>query len=187
MILTGRNGSGKTTLLKYIAGIGEGTGNISLMGTPIACGRDYEGHALYLGHRDAVKLQATVQDNLTFWANLYGEPMLIPAAIQYFGLDIYLDAPCYQLSAGWRKRVALARLITNPAALWLLDEPYTHLDEEAVHLLGGLIEGRVSKSGAVIMAAHHLPPGGLGRLQHASVIRLEDFICREGASVSEPV
>lgn len=175
LLLVGRNGCGKTTLLKRLAGLLTSEGEVRFKDAAIAQGADYAGQALYLGHRDAVKPEATVYDNLAFWAELAGEPMLLPAALHYFGLEAYLDVPCAQLSAGWKKRVALARLLVQPAALWLLDEPYTHLDDESVHLLGGLIESRTRKGGAVIIAAHHLPPGALGGVQHASVLRVEDF------------
>lgn len=170
LLVVGRNGCGKTTLLRRLAGLSEGEGEVTR-----------PERLLYIGHKDAVKGEATVEANLRFWAELAGEEMLLPAAIHYFGLEFYLDVPCNQLSAGWRKRVALARLLTNPAELWLLDEPYTHLDDEASRLLGGLIESRVRKGGAVVMAAHHLPPGALGGLQHCPVLRVEDF-----AGMTEP-
>lgn len=174
LLVVGRNGSGKSTLLKCLAGL------IPVKGKVIR-----PQNLLYLGHADGIKLNASVEANVRFWAELSGEPMLTPAAMEYFGLNYYLDMPCHMLSAGWRKRVALARLLTNPAALWLLDEPYSHLDEEGVRLLGGLIESRVRKGGAVIMAVHHLPPGALGELGSVAVLQLEDFKERSGADVSD--
>ncbi len=156
-----------------------GGGTVCFRDTPIVHGADYAGQALYLGHRDAVKLEVSVLHNLRFWMEMAGEPMLLSAAVHYFGLEPYLDMKCTQLSAGWRKRVALARLLLQPAALWFLDEPYTHLDDEAVRLLGGLIESRTRKGGAVVLAAHHLPPGALGGVPHPLVLRVEDFAVRE--------
>lgn len=164
LLVRGRNGSGKSTLLRCFAGLMESEGRV---------GRS--ANFLYLGHKDAVKMESTVADNLRFWAEINGETMLLSAAIDYFGLEPFLDVPCHMLSAGWRKRVALARLLTHPAPLWLLDEPYTHLDEEAVRLLGGLVETRVRKKGAVVMAVHHLPPDALGEVRHVSVLNVEDF------------
>jgi heme exporter protein A len=164
LLLRGRNGSGKTTLLKYLAGLFEGAGCVTR-----------PDNTLFLGHKDAVKLEMSVEENIRFWAELCGEKLLLDAAIHYFGLAPWLDIPCHQLSAGWRKRVALARLLTNPAFLWLLDEPFTHLDDEAVRLLGGLIAGRARKGGAVVLSAHHLPPGALGGQTHAQEMFVEDF------------
>lgn len=188
LLVVGRNGSGKTTLIRHLSGLLQGQGVVLFRDAPITQGADYAGQALYLGHRDAVKLEASVLHNLRFWAEIAGEPMLLPAAIHYFGLEPYLEMPCAQLSAGWRKRVALARLLVQPAALWLLDEPYTHLDDEAARLLGGLIESRTRKGGAVVIAAHHLPQGALGGVQHPQVLRVEDFAVwdsGEGGDVSD--
>lgn len=174
LLVVGRNGSGKTTLLRCLAGLLPAEGRITR-----------PRHFLYLGHADALKPHATVHANLRFWAALGGEPMLLAAAIEYFGLEPFLEMPCHQLSAGWKKRVALARLLTHPAALWLLDEPYAHLDAEGVALLGGLIEGRVRKGGAVVMAVHYLPPGALGEVRRPCVLSIEDFTGEEaGAHVS---
>ncbi len=177
LLVVGRNGCGKTTFLRCVAGLMPAQGSI-----------EKPDRLLYLGHADAVKPEATVLQNLLFWAELDGEAMLLPAAIQYFGLEPFLDMPCRLLSAGWKKRVALARLLTHPAALWIMDEPYAHLDEEGVALLGGLIQGRVRKGGAVIMAVHHLVPGALGDVVGPSVLHIEDFIPGEEIGhVPDPV
>ena len=174
LLVVGRNGSGKSSLLRALAGLLPAQGRIFR-----------PEHFLYLGHHDAVKEEVTVEATLRFWAALGGEEMLLPAAIEYFGLAPYLEMSCARLSAGWKKRVALARLLTNPAPLWLLDEPYTHLDDEAVRLLGNLVESRARKSGAVIIAAHHLPPGALGRLEFAGVLNIEDFMPECVSDVSD--
>lgn len=184
LLLVGRNGCGKTTLIKRLAGLLTGDGGVYFKGAAIAQGSDYAGRALYLGHLDAVKPEATVYDHLAFWAELAGEKMLLPAALRYFGLETYREVPCALLSAGWRKRVALARLLVQPAALlWLLDEPYTHLDDASVRLLGGLVESHARRGGAAVIAAHHLPPGALGGTRHPSVLTVENFA--RGAAETE--
>lgn len=177
MLVAGANGSGKTSLLKTVAGLlRPDSGGVTWRGVPIRRPEDYRGEALYLGHRDAVKEEESVFYNVAFWARMRGEPMLVPAALRYFGLERWADTPCWRLSAGWKRRVALARLIVIPALLWLLDEPAAHLDDEGVALLGGLIESRTQKSGIVIMATHGLerasaaPPAG-----NISILRMEHF------------
>ena len=156
IVLAGHNGSGKTTLLKAIAGlIPPQKGEVTFQATQkITHPQDYEQKALYIGHNNAIKLDATVLENLNFWAVANGEPILLQAAVEYMGLLPYINTPCGKLSAGWKRRVALSRLMICPAKLWLLDEPMSNLDDAGVALLGGLIQTRTASHGGVIMAAH---------------------------------
>ncbi len=177
LLVLGANGSGKSSLLRALALLmPHDVGRIDWLGAPVTSPQDYENELLYIGHKDCLKLQDTVHDNIAFWAKLSGAPMLIDAAIEFWGLAPYLQLPCEQLSAGWKKRVSLARLLTMPAHLWLLDEPATHLDDEGVHLLGGLIESRTRQDGAVIMTTHHMPQGLLSNENNVSALHLADFV-----------
>lgn len=175
LLVSGANGSGKTTLLKILAGLlPPDEGQVVWEGVQIKNPADYEGAALYIGHKNAVKLDATVAENLAFWADIAGDGMLLPAAIHYFQLEPYLYMPCWQLSAGWQRRVALSRLMTCPTPLWFLDEPATNLDAEGVMLLEELIRGRLSQGGLVIMAAH-AQVGSASNIP-ISQLRMEDYI-----------
>lgn len=114
----------------------------------------YGANVAYVGHKLAIKPQMTARENITLWANLYRRSELIDAAISYFDLEKRCDVPCDTLSAGWKQRVALARLIVSPAKVWLLDEPMTHLDEEGMALVESLATTRKEQGGMVIMAMH---------------------------------
>ena len=146
MVLQGPNGCGKTTLLKVIAGI-----------HPLSEGAlkfHSETSVVFVGHRHALKEGATVGENLHFWAALLHKKMLLPAAISFFSLESYLHVRVEDLSAGWQRRVALARLIFTDAKVWLLDEPYVNLDKEGQELLSGLVRSRTQSGGAVILSSH---------------------------------
>jgi heme exporter protein A len=172
LVLKGHNGSGKTTLLKMLAGLKQPQeGCITLDGTEAHQLRNEQSRQLcYLGHQLAVKPQLTVRQNLEFWARLRDTEMLLPAAVMYFQLQPLLNTPCYALSAGWKKRLALARVMASDAGLWLLDEPETNLDEEGRALLHNLIMLRADQGGAVIIATHN--PGGYAG---SAVLELADF------------
>ncbi len=168
LVLQGANGSGKTTLLKILAGVmqpqsGAVTLRDGLDGTDI----------LFIGHQHAIKLDATVYENLLFWSEMRGEPMLLGAAISHFDLHHLLDTPCRALSAGWRRRVALAKLICCPAQLWLLDEPTANLDADGEKMVLGLIKARISGGGGVIAAMHSMNDNYREVLPHA--VAVEDF------------
>lgn len=170
-VLRGANGTGKSSLLKTIAGILKAEeGAILWQGVPIAESPDFLHQMLYIGHQNAVKRNLTVIENLAFWADLYDTAMLIPAALHCFRLEEVAEMPCGKLSAGWQRRVALARLVAVPSTLWLLDEPTTHLDEEGATLLNNLITTRCNQGGIVVMACH----GEVG-VKPASLMHLEDF------------
>jgi len=138
LVLTGANGSGKSSLLRLMAGLLHPTaGDLLWDGRPVA--EDAEGHRArlhYLGHLDAVKPVLTLAENLAFWARLRvasgGGTLRIAAALAAFDLTALAEAPGRRLSAGQRRRLALARLIAAPAELWLLDEPTVGLDRASL-------------------------------------------------------
>lgn len=155
LLLKGPNGSGKTSLIRILSGlVPADRGKILWNDEPIENNDNFKRDLMCIGHKSAVKLDSTVYENVAFWAQLYNTEMLIPAALKFFDLNGFKDTPTSQLSAGWQRRVALARLIVAPSKLWLLDEPTNFLDDDAVTLMASLIEARVKQGGIVIIASH---------------------------------
>ena len=172
LVLRGPNGSGKSTLLRLMAGLLKPhEGAITWDGENIS--DDTEGHnALlhYVGHADAVKPVLSVHENIAFWANLRTKSGSIEAALDAFGIGYLTDVPGRFLSAGQKRRVNLARILASPAQLWLLDEPTTALDAEAISDLEREIATHRASGGMVIASTH----AEIG-LKDASVLNLGDF------------
>lgn len=175
LILRGANGAGKTSLLKIMAGLLKPqAGEVLWQGQPISTLHTqiaYKNAITYIGDKNAIKPSLTVEENLRFWAGMdeMGEALL-PAAMKYFELTRVADMLAGELSSGWQRRVALARLLLDVHPVWLLDEPTNFLDTAALSLFGGLIESRVAQGGIVIIASHTLQSAIAGH-----VMRVEDF------------
>jgi heme exporter protein A len=156
VLIEGDNGSGKTTLLKLLSGLLEPTsGKVLLHGAPLTIARLSHQVAL-LGHLLGLKLELSTLENLRFAVGLGGmRPGITPQlALASVGLEGYEDQPLRTLSAGQRKRVALARLLLVPAALWLLDEPYANLDREGIELVNRLLDNHAHRGGAALITSH---------------------------------
>jgi heme exporter protein A len=168
----GRNGSGKTTLLRALCGLLQpDAGVIRWRGEPVTeLGDDFNRELLYFGHLNGIKADLTGLENLRVAATLDQDPVtdaVIIAALAQIGLAGFEDLPTRMLSQGQKKRVALARLILSKAPLWILDEPFTALDTDAVALLEALIAGQVASGGAVVLTTHQevaLTQGEIRRL-----------------------
>ena len=147
MLLLGANGSGKSTLLRVLAGLKRpDAGTIHWNGVDIA---EDPAPVAYLGHLDAIKLSLTVTENL----RLPGVP--VSPALAAMDLEALRDLPGRLLSAGQRRRLALARLALRPAGgLWLLDEPTLGLDTASVDRLGVLLAAHRREGGAIVTATH---------------------------------
>lgn len=145
LVVTGPNGSGKTTLIRMLAGLIEPTAG-SVRGKP--------GEIAYVGHDAAVKAELSVFENLQFSARLAGGSGAIEPAIAELGLRACAEQAGRTLSAGQRKRTALARLLLGKRALWLLDEPYTNLDTDGVSVMDHLLDRHLAAGGACVMATH---------------------------------
>jgi heme exporter protein A len=156
LLLTGPNGSGKSTLLRLIAGLLRPAAGTLLWDAEDAFA-DLPMHAkqvAFIGHQDAVKSGLTVEENLCFAARLTGAD--IGEALAAVGLEELSDLPARMLSAGQKRRLALARLVLSRARLWLLDEPTLGLDIGSVQRFGDMLRDHRSHGGSVV-AATHLP------------------------------
>ncbi|MEY9592695.1 heme exporter protein A [Bradyrhizobium yuanmingense] len=156
--VVGRNGSGKTSLLRLIAGLlVPAGGTIALEGGHSELTLAEQCH--YLGHRDALKPALSVAENLTFWADfLGGERFDSVESLAKVGLDHAIHLPAGFLSAGQRRRLSLARLLTVRRPVWLLDEPTNALDVAGQDMFAGLMREHLARGG-MIVAATHAPLG----------------------------
>jgi heme exporter protein A len=157
--VNGPNGSGKTTLLRALCGLFTPThGEIRWRDRKVkALGEEYLSELAYLGHLNGIKDDLTAVENLLINSALAGKSVSADAArgaLARMGLDHCDDLPTKLLSQGQKRRVALTRLLTAGAALWVLDEPYTALDSAAVQLLQGIIRDHVAGGGMAVMTTH---------------------------------
>ena len=154
MAVVGRNGSGKTSLLRLIAGLLiPAGGTIALDGGDAELTLPEQCH--YLGHRDALKPALSVAENLSFWADfLGGERLDAHESLATVGLDHATHLPAAFLSAGQRRRLSLARLLTVRRPVWLLDEPTTALDVAGQDMFGALMRDHLARGGLIIAATH---------------------------------
>lgn len=162
VVARGANGSGKTSLLRLAAGyLAPSVGEIRRDGTPIA--DDLQQHRAslhYIGHLDAMKPALSVAENLTFWGHaLTAKAGTLPRpsvgqALDRMGLAGLADIPARYLSAGQRRRLALARLVASPRPLWLLDEPTASLDAAGMETVLDLVSDHRSGGGMVLAAVH---------------------------------
>lgn len=156
LVVKGKNGTGKTSLLRVIAGLSKSDGGEILWGGEnIENFRDdFNGDMQFLGHKNFLKQDLTILENLRFYAKLANTENAISSAINYFKLGDLADQKVKTLSAGWQKRVMLAKLLACPATIWLLDEPSNNLDDEGKELLYGLLKNRSKEDGLIIMTSH---------------------------------
>jgi heme exporter protein A len=146
LLITGANGCGKTTLIRVLAGVLHPTsGGIDMSATNMA----------YVGHYLALKDDLSVLENLRFVREFIGtSSRSVEDVIREVGLERVKHNQARNLSAGQRKRCALARLLLSEAELWLLDEPYSNLDIEGVELVDRLLVRHLEDGGAAVVATH---------------------------------
>jgi heme exporter protein A len=167
LILSGRNGAGKTTLLRLLAGlIRPDAGRLLWNETNALLDRTEHGaRVALLGHQDASKPGLTAAENLAFAARLSGRD--VGEALAAVDLQELAELPVRMLSAGQKRRLALARVSLSSAPLWLLDEPTLGLDDMAVERLGFLLTQHRDTGGMIVAATHVSLP-----LRDAETLRL---------------
>ncbi len=160
--LTGPNGAGKTSLLRAVAGLVQlDAGEIGFGDVEAAEARGSGLH--FVGHYDGLKPARTAGEELAFWARWCGGEA-VSQAVEALGLSTLVDLEVRRLSAGQRRRLALARLIAAPRPLWLLDEPLSPLDASWRERVGALMAGHLAGGGLILAAVHDplpLPAGSL--------------------------
>ena len=157
LVLRGANGSGKSTLLRVMAGLTPVlSGEIRWGDGPILTDRlAHNSRCHYVGHQDALKPVLTVRQNLQLWQSLRGgTPERIDLALEQLGIARLADLPARLLSAGQRRRLALARLVAIAAPLWLLDEPATALDADGAARLERILRDHLAGGGRVVLSSH---------------------------------
>jgi heme exporter protein A len=175
LILRGPNGSGKSSLLRLMSGLARPeAGELRWDEVPV---RDdpaaHRARIHFIGHLDALKPALGVEEMLEFWASMRGGAPQIGAALAHFDLMRLAPLPCRLLSAGARRRLALARLIASPADLWLLDEPTNGIDAGAEANLLSAIAAHRAQGGMVVIATH----ADLD-LPNAATLSLADFAAK---------
>jgi heme exporter protein A len=172
VLLTGRNGAGKTSLIRVIAGLLDAEeGEVHWRGSPARRIRhDFHAEMAYLGHEPPLKDDLTGRENLRFSVGIRRRVGTdeIDSALTRTGAIAFADRAVRTLSAGQRRRVALAGLMLLDAVLWLLDEPTTNLDSDGQQLVAELIGEQLARDGLVVAAVHHSLP-----LPTARVVQME--------------
>ncbi len=166
--LIGKNGAGKTSLLRILAGLSQPEqGIVSWNGSPITdIAFEYFASLDYLGHKIALKDNLTAKENLLFLGSLADcNPTLsVAQSLQVMQIMTLAECPCFQLSAGQRQRIALARILRSNARLWLLDEPATALDSEGLALLEQMMTSHIKTGGMIVYTSHQ--PLNIGGESH---------------------
>ncbi|OWS69361.1 heme ABC exporter ATP-binding protein CcmA [Polynucleobacter aenigmaticus] len=157
--IRGENGVGKTSLLRLLTGLAPPeSGEVLWNGVPIKKeSSEYHSKLLFLGHRDALKEDLTALENLRMYAAIDGIDLTDVEAFSTlwrFGLKGREDLPVNCLSAGQKKRVLMARMMTRRAQVWILDEPFNALDTQAVLELQSLIGQHLEGNGLVVLTSH---------------------------------
>ncbi|MBC8210878.1 MAG: cytochrome c biogenesis heme-transporting ATPase CcmA [Gammaproteobacteria bacterium] len=158
LLVEGKNGSGKTSLLRILTGLSlPESGDVLWQGRPISeVGADYYEQVNYVGHHDGIKRDLTCLENLRL-VQAMGKPLPIDLddALEKVNLYRFGDNYVATLSAGQKRRLALARLVVTEAQLWIMDEPFTSLDKASMAMFQEMFEQHLEKGGVIVLTSHH--------------------------------
>ena len=151
--IQGANGIGKTTLLRLAAGLSQPEtgavfwqkGEHRVLPNAICA---------FQGHRNALKANLSVSEDLRFWAEIYDHESDIIGILKSVGLSERANVPCRNLSAGQARRLAIARLLVSGKPLWIMDEPAAAMDIEGQALILDVVNKHIAKGGAALIASH---------------------------------
>jgi len=157
LYIQGKNGAGKSSLLRLLAGLTlPEDGQILFHGKPLQQQTEFFAEQLlFIGHQSGIHPQLTALQNLAFWSALseqaIADPYQLLGALGLAGLE---DIPCFMLSAGQQRRVSLARLWFTNKSLWILDEPFTSLDQQLISKLEHHFLQHLSAGGVIVLTSH---------------------------------
>ena len=156
--IAGKNGAGKSSLLRILAALAEpDEGQLSFCGRPLSAVKaDFAASLCFIGHHSGIHEQLTARENIRFW---HAATEAVAAVDEYdllgkLGLAGLEDVPCRMLSAGQQRRVSLARLWFSQRQLWILDEPFTALDQSAIAMLQQHFSQHLALGGAIVLTTH---------------------------------
>lgn len=155
-LVVGPNGAGKTTLLRVLAGLAQPTaGSVTWCDTAVdALAGERRAEVAYRGHLEGLKKDLTVKENLTFHSALFQRSAALEPLLAELELGRAANTRVRYLSAGQRRRAALATLKLAPAKLWLLDEPVTNLDSAGRDLVVAWTRTHLAAGGSAVVATH---------------------------------
>lgn len=179
LIITGPNGAGKSTLLRIIAGLLPANDGAVWLESGTAQETVAE-HSHYLSTLNAMKPSLSVYENLKFWADFNGEPLMdIDEALETVGLFNIDHLPYGCLSTGQKRRVTIATLLCSHRPLWLLDEPSSGLDTQAQSMFAGVMRDHLQKGGMIVAVTHIALGLEQADSEGVQYLRLQDYLAQD--------
>jgi heme exporter protein A len=158
LLVEGKNGSGKTSLLRILTGLAlPESGEVLWRGKPIGeVGPEYYEQVNYVGHHDGIKRDLTCLENLRL-VQAMGRPVDIDLDDALHKVNLYRFGENFvaTLSAGQKRRLAMARMVVTEAQVWIMDEPFTSLDKASMAMFQTMFEEHLQKGGVIVMTSHH--------------------------------